>query len=125
MLLENKELQEKARGGVIFVDEAGMVGVPTMLRLSQLAKQLDGRLVLAGDRAQHHAIERGDALRLLADEAKLPVAALSENWRQTVPAYKEAVDSFMKGEPGKGLNQLDKLGWIEEREGAELYERAA
>jgi conjugative relaxase-like TrwC/TraI family protein len=125
MLLENKKLQEQARGGVIFVDEAGMVGVPTMLRLSQLAKSLDARLILAGDRFQYHAVERGDALRLLADEAKLPVAALSENWRQTVPAYKEAVDSFKKGEAGKGLAQLDKLGWVEEKEGAALYERAA
>jgi ATP-dependent exoDNAse (exonuclease V) alpha subunit len=125
MLLANKDLQEEARGGVILVDEAGMVGVPTMLRLTQLAKNLNARLVLAGDRGQHHAIERGDALRLLADEAKLPVAALSEIWRQTLPAYKEAVESFKNGETGKGLAQLDKLGWIEEKGGAALYERAA
>jgi conjugative relaxase-like TrwC/TraI family protein len=125
MLLDNKSLQEQARGGVIFVDEAGMIGVPTMLRLTQLAKDLDARLVMAGDRAQHHAIERGDALRLLGNEAKLPVAALSQNWRQTLPAYKAAIDHFKSGRADKGLRELDQLGWIEEREEAALYERAA
>jgi conjugative relaxase-like TrwC/TraI family protein len=125
MLLDNKELQQEARGGVIFVDEAGLIGVPTMLQLAGLAKELDARLVLAGDRMQHHAVERGDALRLLADEAKLPVAALSENWRQTNDGYKKAVDHFKAGRAGEGLAQLDKLGWVEEREGQSLCDRAA
>jgi conjugative relaxase-like TrwC/TraI family protein len=125
MLLTDKKLQAQAKGGVIFIDEAGMVGTPTMLRLAQLAKEIDARLILAGDRRQHHAVERGDALRLLADEAKLPVAALSENWRQTVPAYKKAVEHFKQGDAAKGLAQLDKLGWVEEKEGNALYDRAA
>jgi len=125
MLLDSKDMQEQARGGVIFVDEAGMVGVPTMIKLADLAKELDARLVLAGDRNQHHAVERGDALRLLADEAQLPVAALTENWRQTVPGYKKAIEHFKEGKADEGLRHLDRLGWVEEREGASLYDRAA
>src|SRR5581483_2025377 len=76
MLLDSKALQEQARGGVILVDEAGLTGVPTMLQLTDLAQRLDARLVLAGDRRQHHAVERGDALKLLAGE--LPVATLTD-----------------------------------------------
>jgi conjugative relaxase-like TrwC/TraI family protein len=125
MFIDNKKFQATARDGVIFVDEAGMVGVPTMLRLADIAKELNARIVMCGDRWQHHAIERGDALRLLADEAKLPVAALTENWRQMQPEYKEAIKHFRQGDSEKGLNQLDALKWVEEHEGQALYDRAA
>jgi len=124
MLLVNQKMQQQARGAVIFVDEAGLIGVPTMLKLADLAKQLDARIVLAGDRRQHHAIERGDALKLLADEAKLPVARLSEIWRQK-GEYRQAVERFQDGDAAGGLKKLDALGWIEEREKGTLYERAA
>jgi conjugative relaxase-like TrwC/TraI family protein len=124
MLLTNRQMQERARGGVIFCDEAGLVGVPTMLQLTDLAQRLEARIVLAGDRRQHHAIERGDALRLLADEAKLPVARLSEIWRQT-GEYRKAAERFKEGDARGGLQKLDAMGWVEERDRGTLYERAA
>jgi conjugative relaxase-like TrwC/TraI family protein len=124
MLLTNPRMQERARGGVIFLDEAGMVGVPTMLRLTDLARKLDARIVAAGDRRQHHAIERGDALVLLADEAKLPVARLTEIWRQK-GEYRTAVERFQAGDAAGGLKKLDALGWVEEPDRGTLYERAA
>ena len=124
MLLTDRRMQDRARGGVIFLDEAGLVGVPTMLRLSDLARQLDARIVMAGDRRQHHAVERGDALRLLADEAKLPVARLAEIWRQQGD-YRKAVERFQEGDAAGGLKKLDALGWVEEHGKGTLYDRAA
>jgi ATP-dependent exoDNAse (exonuclease V) alpha subunit len=124
MLLTNRQMQEGARSGVIFVDEAGLVGVPTMLRLTDLAQRLEARIVLAGDRRQHHAIERGDTLVLLADEAKLPVARLSEIWRQQGD-YRKAVERFQVGDAAGGLKKLDALGWVQEWDRAALYDRAA
>ena len=124
MLLTDRRMQYRARGGVIFLDEAGLVGVPTMLRLSDLARELDARIVMAGDRRQHHAVERGDALRLLADEAKLPVARLAEVWRQQGD-YRKAVERFQEGDAAGGLKRLDALGWVEERGKGTLYDRAA
>jgi len=124
MLLVNRQMQQQARGAVIFVDEAGLIGVPTMLKLADLARQIDARIVLAGDRRQHHAVERGDALKLLADEARLPVARLSEIWRQT-GEYRRAVERFQHGDAAGGLKKLDALGWVEERGKDALYDRAA
>ena len=109
MLLTDRRMQYRARGGVIFLDEAGLVGVPTMLRLSDLARELDARIVMAGDRRQHHAVERGDALRLLADEAKLPVARLAEVWRQQGD-YRKAVERFQEGDAAGGLKKPRRAG---------------
>jgi hypothetical protein len=48
-LLTDRSMQERVRGGVIWVDEAGMVGTPTMRRLFDLAERTDARVILAGD----------------------------------------------------------------------------
>jgi ATP-dependent exoDNAse (exonuclease V) alpha subunit len=70
-LLLDQELQERSRGQVLLIDEAGMVGVRTMCKLLELADKLDCRVILAGDRYQHGSVEAGAALRLLEEQAGL------------------------------------------------------
>jgi hypothetical protein len=43
----------------------GLLSVPTLARVANLAEKENCRIILSGDTAQHRAVERGDALRLL------------------------------------------------------------
>src|SRR5207247_7457412 len=50
---------------VIVLDEAGAVGLDDMVRLFELARLRDCRVILSGDTGQHASVARGDALRIL------------------------------------------------------------
>jgi conjugative relaxase-like TrwC/TraI family protein len=112
--LVDRNLQKEARGSIIYVDEAGMVGAPTMRRLLELSEHLGARVVLQGDTRQHASVERGDALRYLEEHGGLKFAELKEIRRQEPPEYKRAVESFAKGEAGDGFAKLRELGWVHE-----------
>lgn len=114
--LEDPERQRASRGGVIFADETGLVGTPTMVELFDAVKRLDARLILCGDSKQHAPIQRGDALRLLETRIGLMPAELSEVVRQR-GTYKQAVESLHRGEYDKGLQTLMDLGAIREVKG--------
>jgi hypothetical protein len=55
------------KGGVVIVDEAGMVGSRDMARLVQVARRDDVKLVLSGDPKQVQPIDGGAAYRALGD----------------------------------------------------------
>lgn len=124
MLLDNEKVQEKTKGQVLWVDEAGLVSSNDMRRLMDLAKRNGNRVVLSGDYAQHASVEAGDAFRLLEQEAGVKLARLSEIRRQTVPGYRKAVEAIARG-TGKGaqvgLYRLEKMGWVVEATGAERH----
>lgn len=119
-LLVDEKMQEAARGAVIWVDEAGLLGSRTMAMLFELADRVDARVVLQGDRRQHSAVERGSALRLLETEAGLVPVELKDIRRQR-GEYKEAVRALGEGRTHAGFLQLDGLGWVREVEDAERY----
>jgi len=125
-LLLDENMQETARGNVIIVDEAGLVGAPTMRRLLDLAAQLDSRVILIGDRNQHRAPgERGLAFELLAEKAKLPVARVDDIRRQK-DNYREAVKLLADRRIAEGFDRFDReLGWVKEAKPEELYGQAA
>lgn len=123
-LLIDPVMQEAARDNVIIVDEAGLVGGPTMRRLFDLVEQQNSRLILIGDRNQHHAVERGSPFELLAEKAGLPVARVDDIRRQK-DAYLEAVKMLSDRRAGAGFDRLNRLGWIQEAPLAELYDKAA
>jgi hypothetical protein len=58
------------------------MGARSLARVAALAEKENCRVVLSGDTAQHRAVERGDALRLLEQYAGLQAAELKEIWRQ-------------------------------------------
>lgn len=111
--LIDEKFQEKARGGVIWVDEAGLLGIRHVRAVFDAAERLGARVVLQGDRKQHGSVERGATLRVLEEFAGLPVAELKDIRRQQ-GRYKAAVASLARGDLLGGYDQLDALGWVRE-----------
>lgn len=115
-LLQNKELQSKVKGGVLWVDEAGMVGIKDMNCIQDIAKEQKARLILTGDVKQHNSVMRGDALRILQSEAGITPVQVSKIQRQKNKDYREAVGFLSKGDVKKGFAKLDKMGAVNEIE---------
>lgn len=112
-LLLDQKLQAEVEGGIIWVDEAGLLGTKTMREVFDVAGKHHARVVLSGDRRQHGSVERGAALRLLEDEAGLKPAEIKEIQRQK-DQYKQAVKALSEGDVADGFQRLDALGWIRE-----------
>jgi len=123
-LLVDEKLQHKADGQLIWIDEAGLLGVKTTAEVFALAERIDARVLLSGDRYQHGSVERGAALRLLEEEAGLVPAEVKEIKRQS-GLYKEAVKSLAEGHAADGFKRLDELGWVHEIAHDERYKQMA
>lgn len=123
-LLVDEKLQDQARGQVLWIDEAGLLGARTTAQLFDLAERIDARVVLSGDRRQHGSVERGAALRLLETEAGLVPAEIRDIQRQK-GAYKQAVQALSEGRTEDGFAQLDRLGWVKEVIEADRYKLLA
>ena len=94
MLLVNPKHQERVRDGVILVDEAGLLSVPQMRQLCDLAKDQNARLLLVGDRRQHASVERGDSLSLLEDYGGVAPVEITQMMRQrSNQTYKDATQA--------------------------------
>jgi conjugative relaxase-like TrwC/TraI family protein len=111
--LVDEKMRDQARGGVVLIDEASLVGTHTLARLFRQAEELDARVILVGDIRQHASVERGDALRLIEQEARIPVASVTEIRRQEGD-YKGAVKALSEGRILEGFNELDRLKWVKE-----------
>jgi len=112
-LLTDKKLQDKIQDQVIWIDEGGMVGTPTMRRVFELAEKKNTRVVIAGDIKQHAPVERGDAMGLLERQAGIRPAEVTEIIRQS-GVYKDAVDAMTRGNLTEAVKHLDDLGAIRE-----------
>jgi ATP-dependent exoDNAse (exonuclease V) alpha subunit len=123
-LLVDQEMQERVRGQVIWVDEAGLLGAKATADLFRLAEEADARVILSGDRYQHGSVERGSPLRLLETEAGLVPAEIREIQRQK-GNYKQAVEALSEGRTVDGFQQLDNMGWIKESPDTERYKAMA
>src|SRR5262249_3680959 len=113
MFLRSKEMQRQAAGQVIWVDEAGMLDTRTLAALFDVAERIDGRGILMGDRRQHGSPSAGSPLKLLEQEAGVPVVAVTEIMRQK-GNYKNAVHLLSEGKIEEGFDALDRLGWVKE-----------
>jgi conjugative relaxase-like TrwC/TraI family protein len=112
-LLVDKEIQQKAAGQLIWIDEAGLIGTHTMKQVIELAERIDARLLLSGDRRQHASVERGSVLKLLETEAGIVSAEVKEIKRQQ-GTYKAAVKLLSEQKIADGFNQLDAMGWVKQ-----------
>jgi ATP-dependent exoDNAse (exonuclease V) alpha subunit len=132
-LLTDERLRKQVQGQVVWIDEAGLLSVKDMNRVFALAKEQQCRVILSGDKKQHTAVGRGDALRIIEHEAGLPFAELKNVRRQTNDTYREAVRAISDGDlPGKqgtrfaeGVEKLDAMGAIVELEGEARYRQMA
>jgi conjugative relaxase-like TrwC/TraI family protein len=121
-LLQDRELQGRLKGQVIWIDEAGLLGSKTMREVFRVADAHGARVILSGDTRQHGAVERGDALRLLETRAGIRPAELTEIRRQK-GEYREAVAALAGDAPERGFARLEAQGAV--REIADAGERYA
>jgi conjugative relaxase-like TrwC/TraI family protein len=113
--LTNKQLFERARGGLVLLDEAGLIGSRDLCEIFRAAKKVDARILLIGDTKQHHGVPAGDALRILKRHAGLKSQRLQQIHRQKPnPDYLEIVASVAKGKISLASVLLQKKGWVEE-----------
>ncbi len=118
-------MQNRARGGVIYVDEAGLVGAKDMKKLFELADALGARVILQGDTRQHHSVSRGDAMRLLEEHGGLQCVEITQIRRQKHAPFREAVGILAKGDIGGGFDKLVSLGAVKEVKDSERYKLLA
>jgi conjugative relaxase-like TrwC/TraI family protein len=122
-LLANPRLREAARGQVLFVDEAAMLGTKETAILLSAAKDLGARVWLVGDDKQHKSVTRGEPFTLLQKKAGLRPARVTEVMRQR-GEYRKAVE-LTRDRPREGFDRLCELGWVEEVPTAERYRQLA
>lgn len=114
MLLQNSTLQQKIRGQVVWIDEAGMLSARMLARIADLADRTGCRVILSGDSAQHRAVERGDALRILENHAGLKSVELKEIRRQQKEEYKALVALLRAGDTRGAFSRMEELGILRE-----------
>lgn len=110
-LLVDEKLQASARNGVLWLDEAAMVGAKTMAGLFEVAQRVNARVVLMGDVRQLPSVEHGSPMRALEELAGLKVAEIKTVRRQS-GEYKEAMELLSEGKAAEGLRKLDGMGCI-------------
>jgi conjugative relaxase-like TrwC/TraI family protein len=124
MLLKNEKLQQRTKGQVLWIDEAGLMNTKQTKEVFDLAKRNGNRLILSGDYTQHSSVEAGDAFRLLEKEAGVKLARLTEIRRQTEPGFRKAVEQVSLG-TGKsaqaGFDSLDRMGSVIEASGQQRH----
>ena len=120
-LLVDVKLQGNVRHGVLWIDEAGLLSTKEMKRLFEIVEEQGARVILSGDRRQHHSVERGDALRFVAASGLVEVSQTRTVHRQRTEAYRQAVTAMSEGDVADGIELLDSMGAI--RECGDLQER--
>lgn len=123
-LLVDAKMQEQARGQVLWIDEAGLIGSRTMGQIFELADRIDARVILSGDRKQHGSVERGAPLRLLETHAGLVSAEIKEIQRQS-GEYKQAVRALSEGRVEDAFRKLDRMNAIREVPTGQRYKAIA
>lgn len=112
-LLVSPQMQEKLKGQVLMVDEAGLLGTKDMLGLLELATKHRTQVILVGDTKQHASVVRGDALRILNTVGGIQAAEVDKIYRQRVKEYRDAVLDLSKGEVATAFAKLEKIGAIQ------------
>lgn len=116
-LLINSRLQESIQpGSVLWVDEAGLLSTREMRSLFRVAEDRNARIVLSGDRFQHHSVERGDALRLVVESDLVEAKQTRSIYRQRNDLHRQAVGMLSIGDVESAFAILDDMGVIHQSE---------
>ena len=100
--LGQKDMQEQARGGIIWVDEAGLLPIDDLDRVCGLAKELDAASCCKAIPANiNPSSGMATCSTVLEDYAGLPVAKLTKIQRQKGD-YAQAVAAIRDGDVSKG-----------------------
>lgn len=123
-MLQRGLKNDRGTPGVLWVDEAGLLGVGTMRKLFEVAERQGARVVLSGDERQHKSVERGDALRVLQRVGGVEPVELTDIRRQR-GIYKQAVAALADRDMDRGVQLLEQMGSFRELPDAETRCREA
>ena len=98
------------RGGVLVVDEAGMVGTRDLARLADAAAHAEAKLVLVGDDRQLPEIDAGGSFRALAE--RLGATELHEVRRQREQWDRDALNALRDGDTERFAREYHEHGRI-------------
>jgi conjugative relaxase-like TrwC/TraI family protein len=104
----NTERGLPGRGGVLVVDEAGMVGTRDLAWLTEATQAAQVKLVAIGDAAQLPEIDAGGLFA--AWTRTVPCARLTGNLRQREPWERAALDVLRDGDVLSALDAYDGAG---------------
>lgn len=125
-LLINPQLQQQVAGGVLLVDEAGLLSARQMDKLFQIANTQNCRVLLQYDLSQHRAVERGSPVRDLERYAGLTAAEIHVVRRQKRADYAAAVKDLSRGEFESAFERLlDMEAFVEVQDPGERQRRLA
>ncbi len=110
-LLQDQKAHHEMWGGVVIVDEAGMVSGSQMAEVLTLAERQSARIIFSGDTQQIQSVEACDALRVLENESRLKSCSLTQVQRQTAVQYREAIQELRRS-PERGFLKLEQIGAI-------------
>lgn len=122
--LNDIKLQERARHGWIWLDEASQVGTRDARALVVLAEKLDARMVVMGDRGQNKSVGRGDFPGLLIEHAGMKSHRMEENIRQS-GKLREVAGAFTSGEVELGFGAMRQNRMLHELPADDCYRMAA
>ena len=106
-----------ARGSVVVVDEAGMLGTRALARLLTHTQTAAGKLVLVGDHRQLPEIDAGGTFAALTH--LLAASELRTNRRQQQPWERDALDHVRDGDLDTALAAYDQAGRLTRTTGGE------
>lgn len=122
--LVDENLQKRAMGGIIWVDEAGLLGTKDLKQLLKVAAEQKCRVVLMGDDRQHRAVARSgwwDAMQRYAEVRSVTV----EGVMRQRGALKEVAENLNRGDFSGALSRLDSLGAVRVHARQEVLSAAA
>lgn len=99
-----------AKGDVLIIDEAGMVGTRQMARIAAKLKDIGAKLVLVGDPGQLQPIEAGTPFEHLIEQ--LGAAYLKEIHRQKEAWQRHASRDLAEGRIQEAINAYDADGCV-------------
>ncbi|MGA7215809.1 MAG: AAA family ATPase, partial [Terrimicrobiaceae bacterium] len=123
--LRNGEKRGGLRNAVVICDEAGLKSNRQGAALLRLAQKHNMRVLFVGDVRQHVSVEAGDFLRVLEAHSQLGLCQVGQIHRQIPADYRAAITQMAEGKVREGLQQLDRLHWIQEGQSNYLDHAAA
>lgn len=123
-LFADKTLQKSLRGQVLWIDQAGRLGVRGMARVFEIARKRDARVILSGDDKRHGPVERGGAFGLLARDAGVKAVELKAIERQRGD-YRAALAAMADGRTDSAWKRLEKLGAVTQLPQREAHQQLA
>ncbi|EPP2798316.1 MobF family relaxase [Vibrio cholerae] len=95
-LYEKSNKSQSALNEIWLLDESSLGNADELLKLVEASNKLGSRLVLLGDKKQHHSVEWGRVFQQLQD-AGMPTAQMRDIFRQKYEAYRDAVIDAAQG----------------------------